>query len=666
MTAIRFGREITGDLKALESREWLVSNGLGSYSSGSVAGSITRGYHGLLVTALKPPIDRRIMLVKVDEQIEYLGQIYDLSTNRWASGATAPDGFNNLQSFELEGSIPLWRYACGDAIIEKRIWMAHGEHSTYIAYTVVTASAPLKITVRAIVDNRVFHNTGQVAWPIQTEAMENGVQVLSGGDDTRPLKLIMPGATATAANELYSGFFLPVEQSRGLNDQDTHAHAADFTAKLSAGESSLFLGTAESDPNFDPKALEARRKKDRALLKNWSQARVKPKATAPEWIKQLVLSADQFVVDRPSAEQPDGKSVIAGYHWFEDWGRDTMISLPGLTIVTGRLKDAAPILETFARYIDQGMLPNRFPDGTDTPEYNTIDATLWYFEAIREYVEHSTDHALLKNLYPKLEAIIEWHVKGTRYGIQLDPEDSLLRGGQEGVQLTWMDARVGDHVITPRMGKPIEVNALWYNALCSMVHFSKLLDLPSQEYERLAKATKAGFARFWNAEKNYCYDVLDGPNGNETELRPNQILAVSLPQSPLPAEQQKAVVEACSRTLLTSHGLRSLAPSEDAYVGCYAGDSYHRDSSYHQGTVWGWLIGPFISAHLRVYNQPAEALRILEPFGDHLSGAGIGMISEIFDADPPFTPRGCIAQAWSVAQVLYAYDQIERQRQSNS
>lgn len=663
MTAIKFGREITGNLETLESREWLVSNGLGSYSSGSVAGSITRGYHGLLVTSINPPIDRRIMLVKVDEKIDYLGKTYDLGTNRWASGTTAPNGYINLQSFELEGSTPLWRYACGDAIIEKRIWMAHGEHSTYIAYTVVSASAPLKLSVSAIVDNRGFHNTGQVAWPIQSEPMENGVQITSGGDDALPLKLIMPSASAAPANELYSGFYLPLEQSRGLNSQDTHAHAANFVAEIVQGNTILLMGTAEAEPKFNPKALEARRKKDFALLESWSQARIKPKAQAPEWIKQLVLSADQFVVDRPSAEQPDGKSVIAGYHWFEDWGRDTMISLPGLTLVTGRLEDAAPILETFARYIDQGMLPNRFPDGTDTPEYNTIDATLWYFEAIREFIERAKDLALLTTLFPRLEEIIEWHIKGTRYGIQLDPKDNLLRGGQEGVQLTWMDARVGDHVITPRIGKPIEVNALWYNALCSMVHFSELLGRPTKKYQGLADATKKGFARFWNAEKGYCYDVLDGPNGNESELRPNQIMAVSLPQSPLSEEQQKAVVEACSRALLTSHGLRSLAPHENNYVACYAGDSYHRDSSYHQGTVWGWLIGPFISAHLRAYSQPAEALRLLEPFGDHMSGSGIGMISEIFDADPPFTPRGCIAQAWSVAQVLLAYDQIERHPQ---
>ncbi len=659
--SIHFGREITGDLQFAETREWLITNGIGGYGSGTVAGSVTRGYHGLLVAALRPPIDRRIMLVKLDETLTYRDAAYDLTTNRWAGGSTSPQGFKNIQSFELEGSIPLWRYAFGDTLMEKRIWMVPGKNTTYVAYTLVSGNDPVQLSARALVHNRVFHNTGQVAWPIDVETLPDGVKVISGGDGVRPLILRMSSGTVTPANEMYKDFYLPVETTRGLNDHDSHAHAASFDAQIAPGETLLFLASAEEDSSIDAQALANRLQRDQTVLEDWRKARRPDTEEAPpDWVERLVLATDQFVVDRPSPGQPDGKSVIAGYHWFEDWGRDTMISLPGLTLVTARFDDAAPVLETFARYVDQGMLPNRFPDSTDKPEYNTIDATLWYFQSIRDYYEHTGDKKLLGKLYPTLQDIVDWHVKGTRYGIKVDPSDNLLRGGQQGVQLTWMDAKVGDTVITPRIGKPVEVNALWYNALRAMVLFAQALRKPADQYHTMSDATLAGFERFWNPSKNYCYDVLDGPNGHEALLRPNQIFAVSLPESPLSPQHQRAVVDACSHALLTSHGLRSLAPSEPGYKGAYGGDQYHRDSAYHQGTVWGWLLGPFARAHVRVYQDVAAARRFLEPLGDHLAAAGLGTISEIFDGDAPFAPRGCIAQAWSVAQILQAYDELER------
>jgi predicted glycogen debranching enzyme len=337
-----------------------------------------------------------------------------------------------------------------------------------------------------------------------------------------------------------------------------------------------------------------------------------------------------------------------------------MIGLPGLTLATGRPEDAGPILETFAGFIDRGMLPNRFPDASERPQYNTIDATLWYFQAIRSYRESTQDDALIRKLFPKLREIIDWHVKGTRYDIRVDPADGLLFGGQAGIQLTWMDAKVGDHVITPRIGKPVEVNALWYNALLTMVELAERLGESPADYRERADQALAGFDRFWNAESGYCFDVLDGPGGAESALRPNQLLAVSLPASPLSHERQAAVVDACARALLTSYGLRSLAPSEQGYQGHYGGDQAQRDGAYHQGTVWAWLMGPFVTAHLRVYRDHKAALRILEPLGDHLLGAGLGTLSEIFDGDAPFAPRGCIAQAWSVGEILRAFDSIER------
>jgi predicted glycogen debranching enzyme len=354
----------------------------------------------------------------------------------------------------------------------------------------------------------------------------------------------------------------------------------------------------------------------------------------------------------------DGRSVIAGYHWFSDWGRDTMIALPGLTLATGRPQIAESILRTFARYVDRGMLPNRFPDAGEAPEYNTVDATLWYFEAIRAYHALTADDQLLRELFPVLKEIIYWHRHGTRYRVHVDPADGLLYAGEPGVQLTWMDAKVGDWVVTPRTGKPVEINALWYNALRAMEGFALRLGRSSASYARAAERALHGFQRYWNDASGYCFDVLDGPQGNDPSLRPNQLLAVSLPHSPLGSAQQRAVVDTCSRRLLTSLGLRSLASEDADYKGHYGGDLRRRDAAYHQGTVWGWMIGPFVSAYLRVYRDPAAALTFLEPFAYHLLDHGLGSISEIFDGDSPFTPRGCIAQAWSVAEVLRAWREV--------
>ncbi|MGD0800808.1 MAG: amylo-alpha-1,6-glucosidase [Terracidiphilus sp.] len=657
---IRFGREIAEDLSVLESREWLVTNGIGGYGSGSAAGSLTRGYHGLLVAALSPPVDRRVMLVKVDEQVSYRGIVYDLGTNRWVGGSISPEGYKNIQSFELEGSVPLWTFACGDALIEKRIWMQQGKNTTFVSYKLFSATEPVTLSISAIVDNRIFHNTGQVAWPANIVSQGDQIRVISGPADARPLILQASSGSIVTGPDLYTNFYLPAETVRGLRDSDDHVHAATFTAMLAPGATLNFLASAEDAPSFADLSLDQRKAQDKSLLDNWQKNRIAGAAPAPDWIEQLILAADQFVVNRPSANQPNGKSVIAGYHWFDDWGRDTMVSLPGLALVPGRASDAAPILRTFARFVSQGMLPNRFPDGPDQPLYNTIDATLWYFQAIRSYHNATGDDSILNDLYPVLAGIIDWHMQGTRFQIKVDPADGLLRGGQQGVQLTWMDAIVNNVVITPRIGKPVEVNALWYNALTAMVAFSKKLAKPAGKYQSLASAALTGFDRFWNPAKGYCFDVLDGPNGNEDLLRPNQLFAVSLPDSPLSADRQRAVVESCSHALLTSYGLRSLAPTEAAYQGFYGGDQAHRDGAYHQGTVWAWLLGAFIDAHLRVFQDKDAAMQILTPIGDHLSGVGLKTVSEIFDGDAPFAPKGCIAQAWSVAEAIRSFDQIER------
>jgi predicted glycogen debranching enzyme len=659
-----FGREIAGDLSIAETREWLVTNGIGGYGSGSIAGSITRGYHGLLVAAVVPPVDRRVMLVKFDEQLTYRGTVYDLGTNRWVSGTISPQGYKNIQRFELQGSVPVWTYACADALIEKRIWMKQGANTTFITYTVIAGSEPVQLSVSAIVDNRIFHNTGQVAWPASVTALADGVHVVSGAPDALPLIVRCSSGTVAVSPELYQGFYLPAETARGLRDSDDHVHAATFQATIAPGATLQFLGSADANAAFDDQALAAQQKTDSDALAAWQRARIAGAGEAPQWIEQVVLAADQFVVSRPTQSEPDGKSVIAGYHWFEDWGRDTMISLPGLTLVAGRPEIAAPILRTFAQFVSEGMLPNRFPDGADQPVYNTIDATLWYFQAIRACYEATKDDALLRDLYPVLQGIVDAHVKGTRFNIHVDPADGLLYGGQDGVQLTWMDAIVNGRVITPRIGKPVEVNALWYSALNIMATFSQQLGKPPEAYQKLAASALAGFERFWNAAAGYCFDVLDGPHGNEASLRPNQILAVSLRESPLSAARQRLVVDACANALLTSHGLRSLSPADPAYIGVYGGPQDQRDSAYHQGTVWTWLMGPFIDAHLKVYQDAAAAMRIIAPLGDHLNTVGLGTISEIFGGDAPFPPVGCIAQAWSVAEILRSFDSIERASKS--
>jgi predicted glycogen debranching enzyme len=655
-TPIGFGREIVGELAVAEEREWLVTNGIGGYGSGTVGCTLTRGYHGLLIAAVRPPVDRRLMLVKFDETVSYRGASYDLATNRWSSGAIAPQGFVNIESFGLEGSIPVWRFACVDALIEKRIWMKHGANTTYVAYTVVAAAEPVTFAISAIVDNRVFHNTGQVAWPAQVNAIGGGLQVLSGGDGSRPLVVMSDSGTATLANERYDGYHLPAETARGLNDTDAHVHAGTFVATLAPGETLTMLGSAEDQPAFDAGALDARRQRDADLLGKWARGA----EAVPDWVPRLVLAADQFVVARATPAEPGGMSVIAGYHWFEDWGRDTMISLPGLTLETGQPEVAATILRAFVQYVSQGMVPNRFPDLSDQPQYNTIDATLWYFQAIRAYHEATGDDALLRDLWPTLTSIVQWHIQGTRYDIKVDPADGLLGGGVPGVQLTWMDAIVHDTVITPRIGKPVEVNALWFNALIAMAEFAAALGESADVYRTHAEAARSGFDRFWNPATGYCYDVLDAPDGNEAALRPNQLLAVSLPASPLSADRQAAVLDACARALEGSCGLRSLAPSEPGYQGFYGGDQAQRDGAYHQGTVWAWLIGPFIDAHLRVHGDPVAARGFLDSFGDHLNTAGLGTVSEILDGNPPYFPKGCIAQAWSVGELLRVTAKLNR------
>ncbi len=657
---IQFGREICGDLAAAESREWLVTNGIGGYASGTIAGSQTRRYHGLLIAAFQPPVGRTQLVSAIDEIAHYAGADFSLATHRWASGAVEPKGFLLLEDFRLQGSTPVWTYALSDALLEKRVWMRQGENTTVIQYTLKRGSSALEMELKALVNYRDFHSmTHANGWRMNITPSEHGVEVRAF-DGATPFYLKSSASACEPRHEWYIGSYYPEETERGLSDREDRLFAALFRAKLETGSSVTVVVSTEAATSLDAETARAEQANhDVKLFQEWQARNEALAGDAPSWLWQLILAADQFIVQRSLPEEPNGRSIIAGYHWFGDWGRDTMIALPGLTLTTGRTGIARQILLAFSRYVDGGMLPNNFPDAGGKPEYNTVDAALWYFESIRQYFDATQDAVTLQELFPVLVSMIDAHVAGTRYNIHVDPSDGLLYAGGPGVQLTWMDAKIGDWVVTPRTGKPVEINALWINALETMAGFARLLAKPADAYEKLATRAKSNFQKFWNADRNCCFDVIDSPGiGNDAALRPNQVFAASLPSSPLMPGQQKAVVDVCARHLLTSHGLRSLAPGEAGYTGHYGGSPRDRDAAYHQGTVWGWLLGPFALAHYRVYRDRQAALRFLEPLGRQIYAGGLGTLSEIFDGDPPFTPRGCIAQAWTVAEVLRAWHVI--------
>lgn len=676
---IAFGRAICGDLDAALRREWLVTNGIGGFAAGAIAGAHTRRYHGLLVAALRPPLDRTLLLAKLDEWAEMDGAVFPLACNEFQDGAVDPHGYRHLESFHLDGVLPVWRYALADAILQKRVWMAHGHNTTYITYRLERGERPVRLGIVALANYRDYHgDTHTPTWTPQLEIcaapQENGHwEALDGRVElkvamfetatpfylTASLEEGQPAAAADlrfeALDHLYRNFHWRVEAERQETDHEDLTALGRFYVDLQPGQTLSLVVSTEAVEHADAAAALVAAQARAYELLACAQA-----DHEPAWIQQLVLAADQFIVARD-----EGHTVIAGYPWFTDWGRDTMIALPGLTLACGRPALAASLLRTFARFVSRGMLPNRFPDAGEAlgdADYNTVDATLWYFEAVRAVVDDTGDLDLLAALFPALQEIVDWHLRGTRFGIHVDPADGLLSAGEPGVQLTWMDAKVGDWVVTPRQGKAVEINALWYHALCLMADFARRLGRPTAAYDARADQVRGSFARFWRDELGFCADVLDGPTGDDLALRPNQLLAVALPHSPLTPPQQRRLVDICARHLLTSIGLRSLAPSDPHYIGLYTGNRRTRDGAYHQGTAWAWLIGPFVQAHLRVYQDPTLARVFLEPFRHHLGDAGLGSISEIADGDAPFTPRGCPWQAWSVAEVLRAWKMLDSAR----
>jgi 4-alpha-glucanotransferase len=656
LSAIRFPRAICGDLGQAERREWWIANGRAGYAGGTIAGSLTRRYHGLLIAPVASPLGRRLILAKADATVIAGSGSWPLFTNRWKSGAVSPAGHVRIGSFHLDYSVPVWIYEVGERQIEARIWMEPGAHTTYAAWRLRPDTSAAKdaflLNLTLLANNRDHHGTMRVAgFDPEIRVQGNSLAVTDAG---LSLTIRAPGGSVTPKRDWYRDFDLPVERERGLDSTDNHLCVGEATLPLVPGQWCGIVASLEPDPSPDLTAALGRRlANDRAIVTTAlaSSARMR---NAPPWIARLALATDAFVFSRPLANQAEGKSVIAGFPWFGDWGRDTMISLPGLTLATGRPEIALRILRTFAGFVSQGMLPNLFPGAGDQPEYNTADASLWFFEAWRAYFAATEDENALRDVFPVLSDMIEWHRRGTRYGIGVDPGDGLLKAGVPGIQLTWMDVKIGDWVVTPRVGKPVEINALWYNALRIMSAFAVRLGKPDT-FSAPAERARRSFARFVRPDGQGLYDVIDSPNGENASIRPNQIFAVSLPYSPLTSDAQASVVRVCRRHLLTPYGLRSLAPGEPGYRGTYTGNARERDSCYHEGPVWAWLLGPFSLAACRVTGDAALAEAFLEPIRDALEDQGLGTIGEIFDGDPPYHPRGAPAQAWSVACTLDAW-----------
>ncbi len=598
---IQFKKDICGDLGSALSREWLETNGLGGFASSTIIGTNTRRYHGVLVAALKPPVERFVLLSKLEETLFIEGQPFELSANRYP-GVVHPQGFCYLKQFRLD-PFPVFTYEIEGIEIEKSVFMIEGENSTVVQYELTKNNHPeqpkkLWLEVRPLIAFRDYHSTTHENGGINPAVEQRpGLASVTPYQGLPSLHLAHNASATQRTGDWYRNFEYDAERERGLDFQEDlfNPLVLKFDFRMSK-RATIIASTEQRDASMAAEYRQKEINRRRAIA-----------TTAPvsdEFAEVLTAAADQYIVSRG-----DQKTVIAGYHWFSDWGRDTMIALPGLTLPTGKHDVARSILRTFAQHVSQGMLPNRFPDAGETPEYNTVDATLWFFEAARSYLAYTGDSEFVRNeLYPVFTDIIAWHVRGTRYGIKVD-SSGLLASGEPGVQLTWMDAKVGDWVVTPRRGKPVEIQALWYNALRIMEDLAQRFgdDAGRKRYSSMATVASWAFNRlFWNENTGCLYDVTNGAPPDPS-IRPNQIFAVSLHYSMLSPERAKAVVEKVREHLLTPYGLRSLAPSDPQYKGRYAGGPFERDGAYHQGTVWPWLLGPFITAHIKVNGASASA-----------------------------------------------------------
>ncbi len=638
--------------------EWLETNGLGGWSGSTIIGCNTRRYHGLLVAATKPPAERMNLLSKLDETIVVNSERYELSTNDYGNVVTK--GYQYLESFSKE-LFPAWLYKVNGIELKKTIAMVHDENTTLIVYDVLKADSSFTLELLPLVAARGYHTLqhayNNIWWDVQ---FENGIFCNQPYENAPHIYIAVPGAAYTHHPNWFYKFNYAVEKYRGLDFEEDIFNHGTISVELKEGDSlGIIISTENPSEKNAHELFEKEKQRKLQLLQPIKTSTYQ--STSHSTIQHLTLAADQFIVKRtvPSSSPEgggwEGATIIAGYHWFTDWGRDTMISLPGLCLSTGRYEDAKKILAAFAKNTSMGMLPNRFQDNNEPPEYNNVDGTLWYFIAIYKYLQATGDKDfVLTEFLPVLKDIIDWHFKGTRYNIHV-AEDGLLYAGESGQQLTWMDARIGTWVVTPRMGKPVEIQALWYNALKI---FAELLVLNEQQNDAAlvhlsAEKAKENFLKlFWYEEGNYLYDVINENNNPDPSLRPNQLFAISLPFALIEGEHAKAVLKIVEENLYTPVGLRSLMKADTHYIPIYRGDAYHRDSSYHEGTVWSWLLGPYIDAIIKTENARDEVKEVINNFVYHLNEGCIGSVSEIFDADAPHYPRGCVAQAWGVAEIL--------------
>jgi predicted glycogen debranching enzyme len=651
------------DFTELLTREWLVTNGRGGYASGTLPACNTRRYHGLFIPGLEKK-GRTVMLARLNEEALVRGQTYRLDTEQCTNGNHVTGGARLLRGFHLEGLVPHWLYQVGEARLQRKLTLVHGENTLLVVWEHLSGPE-MGLRLRPFPALRM-HDDKLHTTLLEPTVLLSGSRVeIRATEGAPPMRMrIYSSAPAPFVGLLETSEpqFYRVEKARGYDHVETLVSPGYFDCTLRPGEYMAMCVTTE-----DAAVLE-RDPQETFLLEYQRERRLLvqvPPAARTGVSGRLVLAADQFIIapTRSTDEAwaravgQDVRSVIAGYHWFTDWGRDTMISLEGLTLSTGRHATAAAILRTFHHHVRDGLLPNLFPEGESQGLYHTADATLWFFHAVDRYLQHTKDEQLLRDFYPALAGIIAHHQKGTRHNIRVDPKDGLLSQGDEGYQLTWMDAKVDGWVVTPRRGKAVEINALWFNALRLMVEWSERLGEDARPFAAAAEQAQGSFnRRFWNPATGCLFDVVDGEDGkDDPAVRPNQVFAISLKNPVLRRDKWEPVMAKVREQLLTPVGLRSLAPGHPDYKPNYDGDLRARDAAYHQGTVWGWLIGHYVDATLKLSEDKRDARAVLEGMKHHLEHAGVGQLSEIFDATEPFRPRGCIAQAWSVAETLRVF-----------
>lgn len=639
-------KETLNDFSTLSKLEWIETNGLGGYASSTVPGMNTRRYHGLLVASLNPPVEREVIVSKLDETIILNNKPYELSVNQFP-GTIHPTGFNYLIEFNKD-IFPEFIYQLNGVKLKKTIAAINGKNATVVIYEVIDSVEEFEIQLTPFIAMRDFHSL-RIADPnLRAEhSFQNGLLKFRFNDKPTTLFASINVGEFICQQDWYYNFEYLEELDRGLDFREDLFKPGYFCVKVKKGDR-VVLVLSSNSTSSDGLTLYKNEKRRREKI-------VEGINVNDEILKDLVLAADQFIVKRKAA----GKTIIAGYHWFSDWGRDTMISLPGLTFSTERYNDAQCILETFAASLDKGMIPNRFPDYGELPEYNTVDATLWFVITIKKFLDETNDFYFIREtIYPQLKKIIEWHEKGTRFNIHED-YDGLLYAGEPDVQLTWMDAKIGDWVVTPRTGKAVEINALWYNVLMIAHELAKNFnDKNCEIYYRgkAVKVLKSFNETFWYQEGGYLYDYVNG-DYRDVSFRPNQLYALSLPYKLLEKDKAKLIVDKTYEKLYTPFGIRSLSPDDKNYKPIYTGDQYSRDSAYHQGTVWSFLLGAFADAIEYAYpdEKSTRIKKIIEGFIPHLTSAGLGTVSEIFDGESPHHPKGCIAQAWGVAEFLRIY-----------